>query len=57
MVNDYAWLVEMAGDYAAEADERERAERAWRLARELWNRLENERAAEEIDEKLSARNE
>ncbi len=49
---DIPWLLEMAGDYAANSGERERASRVWDFARELWERLDNEEAAERLAEKL-----
>lgn len=53
LIKDNPWLLEMAGDYAAEAGERDRAERVWQLSRELWDRLDNAEAAERVDEKLA----
>ena len=52
LFEDYPWLLEMAGDYAAEAGERERARRVWRLAGELWEELDDEEAAERVAEKM-----
>ena len=40
----------MAGGYAAEADQPERARRAWRLARELWESLDDREAVERLEE-------
>lgn len=52
VIKDYPWLLEMAGDCAAESGERERAERMWPLARELWNRLGDAEARERVNDKL-----
>lgn len=57
LVKDHPWLLEMAGDYSAEAGARKRAERAWKLARELWARLDHSEAVARLDEKLSDRSE
>ena len=45
LIKDHPWLLEMAG-------ERERAERIWRLARQLRRRLDDPEAAERLDEKI-----
>lgn len=57
LLKDHPWLLEMAGDYAAEADAQTRAERVWELARELWARLDHPEAVTRLDEKLSGASE
>ncbi|MFB6372203.1 MAG: hypothetical protein ABEN55_03600 [Bradymonadaceae bacterium] len=52
LLRDYPWLLEMAGDYAADAGQRERAERLWRLAGDLWEQLDADGATERIADKL-----
>jgi hypothetical protein len=52
LIKDHPWLLEMAGDYAAEADEAGRARRLWTLSRELWGRLDDEEAARRVGQKL-----
>lgn len=54
IVRDYPWLLEMAGDYAIEANEHSRAEQAWRIARDLWAELDDEDAVGRIEERLRA---
>lgn len=53
LIKDHPWLLEMAGDYLAEADQRQRAEPVWQLSRQLWDRLDDEEAVERLDEKLA----
>ena len=50
---DPPWLAEMAGDYAAEADEPERATRAWRLALTLWEAHGDRKSAADVARKLA----
>ena len=52
LIRDHPWLVEMAGDYADEQGESERSRRAWRLARRLWERLDDGDAAARVATKL-----
>lgn len=52
IVKDHPWLVEMAGDYSADAGERDRARRAWQFARNLWRNLGDETATERTAKKL-----
>jgi serine/threonine protein kinase/tetratricopeptide (TPR) repeat protein len=52
LTKDHPWLMEMAGDYAAEADEAHRARQVWTLSRELWGRLDDEEAARRVGQKL-----
>jgi tetratricopeptide (TPR) repeat protein len=52
LIKDHPWLLEISGDYAAEAGERERAERVWELAGELWGRLENEEESGRVASKI-----
>ena len=54
LIKDHPWLVEMAGDYAADADDPDRARKAWRLARDLWNQLDDDASADQVTEKLDA---
>lgn len=54
LIKDHPWLLEMAGDYAAEAAECERAREVWQLARELWQELGDGTAASEVAEKLDS---
>ena len=53
LFKDHPWLLEMAGDYAADHGERERADRVWQLAAELWRRLDDEEAARRTTAKTS----
>lgn len=53
LVRDHPWLLEMAGDHAADGGARNRAERVWRLGRELWAELGDDAAVERVDEKLA----
>lgn len=54
LVRDYPWLFERAGDYAAEADDRERSRRAWRVAGTLWEELGDDAAVARLEEKLDS---
>ncbi|MFB6351892.1 MAG: SAM-dependent chlorinase/fluorinase, partial [Bradymonadaceae bacterium] len=49
---DHPWLLEMAGDYAAEAGEDEWARQTWQLARDLWADLEDEAAVGRVLDKI-----
>lgn len=48
LYKDHPWLLEMAGSYAERANQAERASAARRLARDLWNRLGDEQAADSV---------
>ncbi|MFB6372090.1 MAG: hypothetical protein ABEN55_03015, partial [Bradymonadaceae bacterium] len=52
LVSDHPWLLEMAGDYAAEAGHYERARAVWQIARDLWERLADDDAAAQVEAKL-----
>lgn len=52
LLKDHPWLAEMAGDYAAEAGEGERAKRVWKLARDLWERIGDAEAHERVAIKI-----
>ena len=52
LFKDYPWLAELAGDKAAEAGERARAERIWRLARDLWEGIDELDGRERVEAKL-----
>ncbi len=52
-VTTQPWLLEMAGDYAAEAGEARRARRVWRWARRFWQKLEAEQAVARVDDKIA----
>jgi tetratricopeptide (TPR) repeat protein len=45
---DHPWLLEMAGD----SDQPDRAARTWRLARDLWHRLDHPDAADRVARRL-----
>lgn len=51
---DNPWLLQMAGDYAAEHGEDKRACSMWTLAERLWRRLGNDEAAARVAEKRAA---
>lgn len=50
-VKDHPWLLEMAGDDAADAGEMERAREVFELSHALWSRLGEEENAERVDAK------
>lgn len=50
---EHPWLFEMAGDYARQEGDHQRARRAWTLARELWEQLGDDSAAERLTERIS----
>ena len=54
LIKDHPWLLQLAGDYAAEAGDDERARKAWHLARDLWNQLGDDEAAADLAAKLDA---
>ncbi len=52
LVNDPPWLLELVGRFAAQHGQRERAERAWRLAADLWHKLDNDEAARRLRDEI-----
>lgn len=52
LIKDYPWIVEIAGEYAADAGASGRAEQIWELACELWEQLGDEEEAERIRRKM-----
>ena len=52
VLKDHPWLAEMAGEFADDAGELERARRAWRLARELAHEIGDDEAVERLHSRL-----
>ena len=52
---DLPWLLEMAGDYAADDDRLRQASHAWEFSRFLWAELDDDAAADRVAKKAERR--
>lgn len=52
LLKDHPWVLEIAGELAAQSNKTERATRLWELTRKLWERLGDTEAVERLDRRL-----